>query len=178
MSEETTLDVVATEETTPELETTKAKPEVKQDLTELEAELKKVRREAAEKRVKLKELEAETAENATKLQAELEKQRQELAEAQKELARNKVIMAGVKYGLPETGVTKLLEVLTSGTLDPEALDKAMAEVSSEIRKIQNQSISMANPLASTPDIAAKFRSELYGDTTGFWGGGGVITKET
>ena len=177
MSDETTLDVVeTTEEVTEEL-TPKAKPVAKQDLAELETELKKVRREAAEKRVRLKELEAETAENTTKLQTELETKKQELELAQKELARKQVIISGIKYGLPEAGVTKLMDVLTSGSLDAESLDKAMAEISSEIRKIQNQTISTANPLASTPDIAAKFRSELYGDTTGFWGGGGVVTKE-
>ena len=179
----------------PDTETTESQPLEGLSPEALQSELKRVRREAAAYRTKLRQSEdAKAAEERAKLgDAErLEKEVGDLkksleeaqAKAQKYLLDNAITTAAQKAGFrdPSDALRFVepgtLEVQEDGTI--EGLDRAIQAVVKAkpylLRDKPAPSVGTTNPQgAPAKPTDAQFRQELFGGSQGsFWSGAGVV----
>lgn len=164
-------------------------------LDAIQAELKRVRREAASYRTKLREAETAQAEkkkgelsDLERLQVELNETKQALAEtqrlAQERLVRHAVVTAAARAGFndPDDAMRLVdqgtLEVREDGGIDGvEAAIQAIAKAKPYlVRGKQQPAVAPTNPEGQAQRLTDdQMRRELFGQRTGgFWSGGGVV----
>lgn len=163
-------------------------------LEAIQAELKRVRREAASYRTKLREAETAQAEkkkgelsDLERLQVELNETKQALAEtqrlAQERLVRHAVVAAAARAGFndPDDAMRLVdqgtLEVREDGSIDGvEAAIQAIAKAKPYLVRGKQPAVAPTNPEGQAQRLTDdQMRRELFGQRTGgFWSGGGVV----
>lgn len=167
------------------------------DVDALQVEIKKLRREAASWRTKLRQAEeAEAARERAEMtelervKADLESERQARAQAeeqrQAQLVRTQVITAAVKLEFedPEDAMRYLdlsaLEVDEAGAVDGlDAALQALAKAKPYLIKTTAGTISPTNPAGGrqAPSSDQMKREYLYGRASNVFDGGGVVWPE-